>query len=86
VAVSLVARIPRGSPSLLVVTLVRRPDARARKRSRASEQGLAAHVLTSLPFGDQNSPVNSRDKRPNPRIATLHCAIVKAPDSQETKS
>jgi hypothetical protein len=27
--------------------------------------------------------VNSRDKRPNSRIATLHCAIVKAPDSQK---
>jgi hypothetical protein len=26
--------------------------------------------------------VNNRDKRPNPRTATLHCATVKAPDSQ----
>jgi len=30
----------------------------------------------STPSGDQGSPVNSREKRPNPRIATLHCAIV----------
>ena len=27
--------------------------------------------------------MNSRDDGPNPRIATLHCAIVWAPDSQE---
>ena len=26
--------------------------------------------------------VNNRDDAPNPRIATLHCAIVRAPDSQ----
>jgi hypothetical protein len=26
-------------------------------------------------------PVNSREKRCNPRIATLHCVIVEAPDS-----
>lgn len=30
-----------------------------------------------------NSPVNNRDKGPSPRVATLHCATVKAPDSQE---
>ena len=29
-------------------------------------------------FGDASSPVNNRDNGPNPRIATLHCAIVKA--------
>lgn len=28
-------------------------------------------------------PVNSRDKQPEPRGSTLHCAIVTAPDSQE---
>ncbi|SCB48369.1 hypothetical protein GA0061098_101325 [Bradyrhizobium shewense] len=28
-------------------------------------------------------PVNNRDKHPNPRIATLHCATVSAPDSQD---
>jgi hypothetical protein len=32
--------------------------------------------------GLQAAPVNNPDKRPNPRIATLHCAIVKAPDSR----
>lgn len=26
--------------------------------------------------------MNNRDKHPNPRIATLHCAIVEGPDSQ----
>jgi hypothetical protein len=29
--------------------------------------------------------VNSRDRRPNPRIATQHCAIVEAPDSGNAK-
>jgi hypothetical protein len=41
-------------------------------------------------FGDHNRAVNSRDKRPEPRIATLHCAIVKAfaskPVMRETPS
>lgn len=27
-------------------------------------------------IGDQGSPVNNREKRPNPRVATLHCATV----------
>src|SRR5258705_9526419 len=28
------------------------------------------------------SPVNNRDNGPNPRIATLHCVIVRIPNSQ----
>jgi hypothetical protein len=30
--------------------------------------------------------VNNRDNGPNPRIATLHCAIVRTTDSQESKA
>jgi hypothetical protein len=32
-----------------------------------------------------SSTVNNRDSGPNPRIATLHCAIVSTPDSQEKR-
>jgi len=30
--------------------------------------------------------VNNRDNGPNPRITTLHCAIVNTRDSQESKA
>ena len=39
----------------------------------------ATLVLTAL----VRRPVNNREKRSNPRIATLHCAIVKPANSKE---
>jgi ATP dependent DNA ligase domain len=44
--------------------------------------GIICHLFVLRCQRRPSRPVNKRDKCPAPRIATLHCATVQAPDSQ----
>jgi hypothetical protein len=74
-----------GQHSLMVPTIGRRSSSRIRaaacRRLASPAQPLGFRHQRVAGLNHFRSPVNSRDKSPNPRIATLHCAIVKAPDS-----
>jgi hypothetical protein len=70
----------KNGPAMMArIGMLRALDRHSAKLASASRQKRAKAYRS---FGDYSRPVNSGEKRHNPRIATLHCAIVTAPDSR----